>query len=235
MKPIINASELEVRNVPEPEFTKSWHPVSHGKVLDALQLSLKNAGMGVVKSRYSLHGRGMNMFGTWVLDQEIDGRSWMIGIRNSMQKQFAIGVCAGNLVTVCSNMIFSGQFISFRRHTSGVDLEELRLFSERSLQTTFKNIGKLGDWHSNLKTFPFKTEEQFKATAFDALKSKVIPMTKLYDFLDCYKEEVALNEPSLYTFHGGITRMIRGDSMFGIAHSNNKLTRFCDDYIQKAA
>jgi hypothetical protein len=39
----------------------------------------------------------------------------------------------------------------------------------------------------------------------------------------------------LYTFHGGVTRMIRDNSLFNIAYSNNKLTGFCDDYIQKAA
>ena len=90
-------------------------------------------------------------------------------------------------------------------------------------------------WHTGLKEFPFKDENQFKAITFDALKEDVIPVTKFNEFVKCHEAEAKLNDPSLYTFHGGVTRMIRDNSLFNIAYSNNKLTGFCDDYIQKAA
>jgi len=235
MQSLKSTTESIVRMVPEPEFTKTWHPVSHGKVIDSLELSLKNTGIGIVEKKYSLHGKGMDMFGTWVLDNHTNGSSWMIGLRNSMQKAFAVGICAGNYVTVCSNMIFSGEFINFRRHTAGVDEEELRRFAEVSLEGVLENITKLGIWHTGLKEFPFKEEDQFKAITFDALKEDVIPVTRFNEFVKCHEAEAKLNSPSLYTFHGGVTRMIRDNSLFNIAYSNNKLTGFCDDYIQKAA
>jgi len=235
MKAITHAHEGLVRMVEEPEFTKSWHPVSHGKVIDALDLAVKNTGLEVVDKHYSLHNKGLNMFGTWRLSSSYNGASWMIGIRNSLSKSFAIGICAGTHVTVCSNMMFSGKFIEFRRHTRGVDLEELRLLSIRAMDGLIEELQELETWHMGLKNYPV-TEKEFKVLTFNALKTGVVPVTKFEKFLDCCSEETKLNDSSLYTFHGGVTRLIKDNSLFHIADYSNRLIGFCDDYkLSKAA
>lgn len=229
-------TEEIVKNVPEPKFTKSWHPVSHAKVIDALELAVNKTGMEVVDRHYSLQRNGLNVFGTWHLSQEFNGGSWMLGFRNSMCKEFAIGICAGTNIMVCSNMVFSGNFVEFRRHTSGVDPEELRFLSVRGVESITKDLERFADWQLNLKEYPLDREE-FKVMTFDALEKQIIPPTKFHKFVECHDKEAALNDaPSLYTFHGGVTRLMRESSLFTISHYSNKLEGFCDDYIvQKAA
>ena len=236
MQSLKSTTESIVRMVPEPRFTKSWHPVGHFKVIDSLELAVKNAGMEIVKRQYSLHDKGMNMFGTWHLDQSsnTNGSNWMIGLRNSMSKSFAIGICAGTNIMVCSNMMFSGEFIEFRRHTSGVDLEELRLLSTRAVEGVTKKLNTLTEWQDDLKGYPLQ-EEWFKVLTFDAMKEGAIPPSRFLEFMKCHEEEVKLNDRSLYTFHGGVTRLIRDNSLFSVAGYSKKLIGICDDYIQKAA
>ena len=48
-----SVTEGLVRSIPEPEFTDTWHPVSHAKVLDALEASVHNVGLDIVSKQYS--------------------------------------------------------------------------------------------------------------------------------------------------------------------------------------
>ena len=226
-------TESTVRIVPEPKFTKSWHPVSHGKVIDALGVAVKNAGLEVIDRYYSLQRNGLNVFGTWHLNQKFNGGLWMLGFRNSMCKDFSIGICAGTNIIVCSNMVFSGEFIEFRRHTSGVNLEELSILSVRGVNSITEKLERLTKWQTNLKKYSLHREE-FKVLTFNAMKKGVIPTTKFNQFIKCHDKEACLNEaPSLYTFHGGVTRLMRNSSLFTISHYSNKLEGFCNDYINQ--
>jgi hypothetical protein len=227
-------TEQEIRSVQEPEFTKSWHPVSHGKVIDALEIAVDGMNLGTVSKIYSLNKTGMNMFGTWKLEQEKNGISWMIGFRNSMSKAFAIGICAGTNVIACSNMMFSDEFIELRRHTSGVDLEELRILSEKAISGIYNRLEALADWHNNLKNFSLK-EDEFKILLFNAMKKRVVAPSKFEEFLACHDEEYKLNGQSLYSFHGACTRLVRKQSLFNIAERTQNLTEVCNNYIKIAA
>lgn len=224
-------TEQEVRSIQEPEFTKSWHPVSHSKVIDALEIAVNGMNLEIVSKNYSLNKRGMNMFGTWRLEQEKDGISWMIGFRNSMSKTFAIGICAGTNVIACSNMMFSGEFIEFRRHTSGVDLKELKILSEKAVSGIYNRLETLTDWHQNLKNF-LLNKEKFKVLTYNAMKNGTIAPSKFEEFLECNYQELKLNNRSLYTFHGACTRLIRKQSLFNIANKTKNLIKICDDYIK---
>ena len=115
----------EVMAIPAPAYTKTWHPVPHKDVIESLDLVTRKAGVGVMQETYSVTNKGANMFGAWTLDIGMDGKQVQMGFRNSISKQFAVGICAGTWVMVCSNMAFRGDFIEFRKHTSGLDMEEL--------------------------------------------------------------------------------------------------------------
>ena len=226
--------EQEVRAIQEPEFTKSWHPVSHAKVIDNLELAVNMTGMEIVKKNYSLNETGLNMFGTWILSEQSEGAQWMIGFRNSMCKSFAIGICAGTNVMVCSNMMFSGEFIEFRRHTSGVDLEELRILSVKAVTGLTKKMNDLTKWHNSLKQHQL-LNNQFKVLTYNAMKRDVIAPSKFNSFINCHEEELKLHTQSLYTFHGACTRLVKEQSLFNISRRTDNLINVCDDYIRLAA
>ena len=58
-------AEYEVLAVPEPEFTSSWHPVSHGKVINMLENSLASDQLSISNREYSLSENGKKMFGVF--------------------------------------------------------------------------------------------------------------------------------------------------------------------------
>ena len=70
------ASEEAVCAIGEPEFTKTWHPVSHSKVISSLETAVKDAGIAVSNRQYSLGQEGLNMFGVWELDVQSNGVNW---------------------------------------------------------------------------------------------------------------------------------------------------------------
>lgn len=223
-------TEEMIRNVPEPTFTETWHPVSHAKVLDCLEHSVRDAGLGIVTKNYSIRGEGSQMFGTWQLDQKTNGTSWVVGFRNSVDKAFAVGITAGTHVVVCDNLAFSGEFVEFRRHTKCLDMDELKLVANRSVKTLIGKLEVFTDWQENLKHFNIE-DLSFKALTFDAMKSGVFPPSKFIPFLNCYDEEIKEVDSSLYTFHGAVTRLLRDSSLFTISERNKVLVEVLDNHM----
>ena len=75
--------EAEVMAIPEPPFTKSWHPISHGRLINALNDSVKSAGLSVRNREYSLNETGTKMFGVWQLfGSQSLGRDWAVSDPN---------------------------------------------------------------------------------------------------------------------------------------------------------
>lgn len=230
-------SEAEVLMVPEPGYTKTWHPMSHKKVIEATGLALQEYSLSVEKREYSLSKDGKNMFGVWTLekmDQDDQGIRCTMGIRNSLKKQFAVGICAGNKVIVCDNMVFSGEFIEFRKHTSGLDIDEMIIIATSAVVGVIQKMDKLTQWHLRLKEHDLPDKE-FKALTFDAMKMGAFPPSQFRDFLQAYNTENMFQNghaETLYAFHGAATRIMRRDSFFTIADKSSHLTQAIDDYME---
>jgi len=225
-------TEAEVMAIPEPEFTSSWHPVSHARVIGSLDLAVRDHGLGVVERNYNIRREGKQMFGTWQLDQKTNGSSWMVGFRNSIDKEFAVGIVAGTHVFVCSNMAFSGKFIEFRRHTGGLDAEELVQVATRSIGKLIGEMKDFSQWHEGLKAYGL-LERDLKVLVYDAMKNWVFPPSKFQGFLECYREEKQLrHHDSLYTFHGACTRLSRESSLFTVSERNGALVKIINNHIK---
>ena len=226
------ASEETVCSIDEPEFTKTWHPVSHSKVISSLENAVQKADIGIVKRQYSLGQKGLNMFGVWELDVQSNGVNWAMGIRNSLNKKFAVGVCAGSHVFVCDNLAFTGQFVEFKKHTSSLDMETLNALAGRAITGVTKKMKIFTDWHTKLKAFSLDSTE-FKVLTFESMKRGVFAPSKFNQFLSCYDEENDQTEhsESLYAFHGAVTRLMREASLFQVQRNSDTLNNVIDDYM----
>lgn len=223
-------SRNEVMAIPAPEYTKTWHPVPHGEVIKSLDLVVKAKGVGVMSETYSVTNKGANMFGAWTLDIGVGGKQVQMGFRNSTDKSFAVGICAGTWVMVCSNMQFRGEFIEFRKHTSGLDIEVLNEVSLRAFDRVVTDGQALIEWQNQLNDYPI-TGDRFKCLTFDAMKEGIFGANHFNSFLSAYGEEMELSrKASLYEFHGAATRMIRNINLFSI----NDRTRGLDNLMDKA-
>ena len=129
-----HVSEAEVIAVPDVPFTRTFKPFHHRDIISVVKQGVQAVGLEIVKSEYVLAQNGQRMFGVFDLSQGTSELSWSIGIRNSMNKSMSIGITAGTRVFVCDNLCFSGEFLAFRRHTSGLDIDELAFLAYRSMR-----------------------------------------------------------------------------------------------------
>jgi hypothetical protein len=237
-------SEAIVRSIPEPEFTKTWHPVSHSRVIDSLQAACDNHGIKVVNKEYSITKNGGRMFGVWSLDIGTELKRYALGIRNAIDKSLGYGITAGNSVFVCDNMCFSGEFIKFRKHTSGLDYEELVEISYKAVQGAVIKMEELDQWQNSLADI-YVPEIDRKVLSYDMITKGAFSPDQLTKYVKCLDEEKAIPLPgngvltgttSLYAMHGAATRLMRGWNLLKVADSTKVLNSICDDYmIAKAA
>ncbi len=113
---LVERAELD--SVPAPPPTKSWFPVAHGHVLTAVTGRLADAGFVVRKAQHALSRGDARYFGTLDLESPlVSGVSLAVGVRNSTDKSFPLGFCAGSRVFVCDNLAFRSELLVNRKHT----------------------------------------------------------------------------------------------------------------------
>ena len=222
-------TEHEVRSVPTVEGTSTWNPVPHAHVLDAINGAVMTAGLEIRSKRFELSTSGGNMFASYQLDQERAGMTWQLGFRNSVEKRFAVGVTAGTYTLVCSNMVFTGDFVEFRKHTKGLDLDELNTMTDRAIVSTVGKLQELETWQLQLKGIPI-SQKHLRILTFEAMRKDAFPPSRFHRFLDAFKDEASRNGQSLYTFHGAVTQTIRDQSLVQITRRSKALNRLVEHY-----
>ena len=111
----------DVRAVETPTATETWQPVNHSRVLSTVGNALTEVGYRVDTERYELDADGARMFAVWTIlngAASHDDHKLMIGIRNSHDKAFALGMAFGTWMLVCANLEFGADYVIGRKHTS---------------------------------------------------------------------------------------------------------------------
>jgi hypothetical protein len=231
----LHATEQQVRTVQAPEFTKSWHPMDHNQIIEAMYSAVNDNNMAIVNTDYALTKDGANMFATWTMENGghlpmIQGTQLQLGIRNSINKAMAVGITAGTKVMVCSNMCFSGDYIQFRKHTSGLTWDELHSLAQKAVYQAIEKISALSTWQESLKEIALP-EAHRKLLTYDAMVSGALSPSKFNQFIDLEKEEIKINGNSVYSWHGAGTRACRESSLFDISKKTPKLNSIAAGYV----
>lgn len=117
---LLGRQDLSVLPVPEP--TATHKPVPHAVVVEALIESLGLRRYQVVEDQYAVTPDGNRMFGVLGIDVEESGVRFAIGVRNSHDKTFSLGLTVGYRVFVCDNLAFTGDFSPItRKHSKHLD------------------------------------------------------------------------------------------------------------------
>ena len=134
----------EVAMIPTPKGTNSWRPVPHIEVIDAVTEVVKAHRWEITEEQFGLAREGQKLFGVMKINKT-SCAEWTrcIGLRNSHDKSFSVGLSAGINVLVCSNMAFGGSTVIKRRHTSRIELTEL-VGSAKASWVGFLNSLKTG-------------------------------------------------------------------------------------------
>ena len=134
----------DLRNIPLPEETPTYKPVSHfdlAKNLAEVSGTLLR-DYELERSQYGLARDGSQLFGVHTYRNGSDSMGLSIGFRNSYDKSMSVGIAIGASVFVCDNLALTGEIAIARKHTANVwqDLEELIISTIYRSQNNFTRI-----------------------------------------------------------------------------------------------
>ncbi len=196
-----------LRNVLTPEPTASWKPVPHCEIAEMVVHEARHRGYEIVKEEYGLNPSGTKMFGVLRFSPEdkIDKPEFTraLGIRNSNDKQIAFGLAAGMSVFCCDNLAFSGEITIHRKHTSGIEIEELipQAFDRLAFQYM-----RLEERIDGMK-IESVTIDQARVITVMAAEIKAIPSCDIIEVLDEFKEprHEEFKEPTKWSLYNSFT------------------------------
>ena len=111
-------SREELDSVEAPTHTETWFPLKHNHVLDAVLSTLEASDFQVQRMQLALSQGNARFFGTLDLRSPVsEGVALTVGVRNSIDKTFPLGFCAGSRVFVCDNLAFRSEILVARKHT----------------------------------------------------------------------------------------------------------------------
>src|SRR5579863_4558166 len=107
-----------LRELPIPEATDTHVPIAHSAVVDMVKYSLGFFGHQIVEETYGVTPDGARFFGVLSLRSDYGDYVDTVGLRNSHDKRFPIGISFGSRVFVCDNLAFNGDSVIRRKHTA---------------------------------------------------------------------------------------------------------------------
>lgn len=116
----VNATQVDydsLRSLDTPPATESHVPIPHFRVVDLVKTAAGMYGHEVVNEHHGITEDGSRYFGLLSLRSPYTGHEDTIGLRNSHDKSFPVGIGFGSRVFVCDNLAFLADTTIKRRHT----------------------------------------------------------------------------------------------------------------------
>ena len=213
-------SRDEVALVPTPGGTESWKPVPHMEVIEAVTDVVKAHNWQILDENFGLAREGQKMFGVMRLNKSsCPDWSRCIGLRNSHDKSFAVGLSAGINVTVCSNLAFGGTTVIKRRHTSRIELTELVDVAMNELENEFLMLETVCE---DLKVIYLKNDDEARSRIVRAAELGAINSSDILSVFNEFKNpsHEAFAEPTRWSLLNAFTQVnqkytpLRADQSF---------------------
>jgi len=221
------ATEEFIKRLPGPARTDTWNPLPHRDVISALETAVNNAGLVIADRQYTLARHGNQMFGTWRF-RNGEGEQLVMGFHSSLDKTLAVGICAGQYVMNCSNLMFYGdKFIEFRKHSGRFEYGQLQELVARSLPELKKNAYDFEVWLDALAEIALP-EPDMKELTYDAVVAGVLPGSKVLA-LDSLIAKTDDYKGNLWGWYQAQTELWRGQSLMYVSAQSAALMDFLND------
>lgn len=107
----------DLRAVPMPVATETHIPVPHHEIVELVRYTLGFYQHEIVEEHHGVTEDGSRYFGLMTLRSPYGEYGDVVGLRNSHDKSFPIGIAFGSRVFVCDNLAFIGEHVIRRKHT----------------------------------------------------------------------------------------------------------------------
>lgn len=109
-----------LRNLETPQATATHVPIPHFRVVDLIKTTLGMYGHEVTEEHHGTTQDGNRYFGLLSLRSTYTGYEDTVGLRNSHDRSFPVGIGFGSKVFVCDNLSFMADHVVKRRHTANL-------------------------------------------------------------------------------------------------------------------
>jgi hypothetical protein len=235
----------EIRAVPTPpvEFRKkenrngerpiSYQPVAHAELIDRTRTALTSQGFTIQDEIHSLACNDNHYFGLFAIDHAnrvSSDRGCVVGIRNSHDKKFPAGLCAGDAPFVCDNLIFTNTIKLARRHTRNI-LDDLNFTINRALGKLF------GFWNGqDARIEAYKNRSIGNVYANDlivkAVQMGALPKTKLLDVVNQWEssDHPEFHGRNVNSLYNAFTEVYKGN-LVQLPNRSDALHSLLDGYV----
>lgn len=218
--------------VTTPAATRSWQPIAHVKLLTTVEQQLQEAKLEVIEQAHGVTKNGSRYFGLLQVapTDSVDGEAAMIvGVRNSHDKAFPAGICAGNQVFVCDNLAFSGEVKVARRHTSFI-LHDLPTLIHNAIHALTHVWARQEERIARYKTIAIEDSAVHDLT-IRALDAEVFCGERITPILKEWREPTheAFKPRNLWSFFNSVTGHLHGNLQL-LPKRTQALYNVCDEY-----
>ncbi len=211
--------------VETPVGTDSWKPVPHIEVIEAVSEVVKAHHWQITEEQFGLAREGQKLFGVMKINKS-SSSDWVrcIGLRNSHDKSFSVGLSAGISVMVCSNMAFGGTTVIKRRHTSRIELAQLVDVAVNELENEFLIMEKVCE---EMKVQYLKSDDEARSRIVRAAEigainsSDILPVFR--EFKQPQHEEFM--EPTRWSLLNAFTETVKKYPPQRVDYSYSALNR----------
>jgi hypothetical protein len=218
-------NRAEVARTDTPCSTATWRPVPHIDVVEAVTEVIKAHDWSIEGEKFGLASDGRKMFGVMEISRS-SSPEWhrCIGIRNSHDKSFAVGLSAGIVVCVCTNMAFGGTTVVKRRHTSGIVLSELIDRAVASLEDDFLTTEAVCE---DLKDIYLTNDDEARSCIVRAAELGVINSSDILPVFHEFKQPShgEFSEPTRWSLMNALSEIVKKYSPQRVDHSYLALNR----------
>lgn len=107
----------DLRAVITPPGTDTHVPIPHNELVEMVRYTLGYFGHEIAEETHAITPDGSRYFGLMSLRSPYGDYCDAVGLRNSHDKSFPIGIAFGSRVFVCDNLALLGEHIIKRKHT----------------------------------------------------------------------------------------------------------------------
>ena len=109
-----------LRQLETPDATATHVPIPHFRVVDLIRTTLGMYGHEITEEHHGITQDAMRYFGLLSLRSTYTGYEDTVGLRNSHDRSFPVGIGFGSRVFVCDNLAFSADTVIKRKHTANL-------------------------------------------------------------------------------------------------------------------
>jgi len=133
---------------------------------------------------------------------------------------------------VCDNMVFSSEFVLFRKHTGRLDADELTLMAHDAFAAVTQKWDALYAWHEQMKSIDISTAQAAVLT-MAAMRQRIIPAKHFVEWDRLFfgaadGSEKSKYTPTLHGWHGATTELMNDDAWNNNMWKQTRLNSFID-------